>query len=171
MKVFVAERQPWVAIAVVLGGALAMLGTALPWAHLQTFDSTFRMVGVTINGFDFGYVTGSIRDGNDGILILLLILGVILLGAHYYFGGDLLAAIAVFAFAATVTSVAAYDIVRLHGEVGFAWTCGEDSCVGRHSWALARAGLYLIVSGGLVATVAALFGLRGIVVRRTASRT
>ncbi len=170
MKVLVAYRQPWVAIAVVLGGALAMLGTALPWAHLQMVTSTFDMVGVTINGFDFGYVTGSIRDGNDGILILLLILGVILLGAHYYFGGDLLAGIAVFAFAATVTSVAAYDIVRLHGEVAFAWTCDErGSCMGRHSWALARAGLYLIVCGGLVATVAALFGLRGIVVRRTAS--
>jgi hypothetical protein len=172
MNIFVKHRQQRVAIAIVLSGVLVAFGTVLPWARLQTVLPNLNWVHITVNGFDGGYVTGSSpRDGNDGLIVLLLGLAVALLGAHYFFGGDLLAGVVILAFALGASTIAAYEIFRLHGEQAFAWTCTtEGSCTGHHSWGLARFGLYLIMVAGLIATIASLVGLLGMLKQRPSAQ-
>ena len=137
--------QPIVGIAVMIGSALAVVGTMLPWIDFA---------GATANGFDGGYLTGSsMGDGNDGIVILLLGLAAGALAVHYFMKPNPLLSLGSLILGAAAAGVAGYDLVRLISDI-------RDGCGGCNVMDYLGFGLYVSIAGGAIAAGAAFMGFR-----------
>jgi hypothetical protein len=137
--------QPVVGIVVIIGAALAAIGSFTPWIDIA---------GATANGFDGGYLTGgSAGDGNDGILILLLALAAGGLAVHYFMRPIPMASIAGLVLGAAAAVLAGYNLIRLSSDI-------RDMCGDCNPMEYLGYGLYLSVAGGAIAAGAAYFGLR-----------
>ena len=137
--------QPIVGIAVMIGSAMAVVGTMLPWIDFA---------GATANGFDGGYLTGSsMGDGNDGIVILLLGLAAGALAVHYFMKPNPLLSLGSLILGAAAGGVAGYDLVRLISDI-------RDGCGGCNVMDYLGFGLYVSIAGGAIAAGAAFMGLR-----------
>ena len=137
--------QPIVGIAVMIGSALAVVGTMLPWIDFA---------GATANGFDGGYLTGSsMGDGNDGIVILLLGLAAGALAVHYFMKPNPLLSLGSLILGAAAAGVAGYNLVRLISDI-------RDGCSGCNVMDYLGYGLYVSIAGGAIAAGAAFMGLR-----------
>jgi len=137
--------QPVVGIAVIIGAALAAIGSFLPWIDFA---------GATANGFDGGYLTGgSAGDGNDGVVILLIALAAGGLAAHYFMRPVPLASIGSLILGVAAAGLAGYNLVRLISDI-------RDGCGGCNVMDYLGFGLYATIAGGAIAAGAAYFGLR-----------
>jgi hypothetical protein len=137
--------QPIVGIAVMIGSALAVVGTMLPWIDFA---------GATANGFDGGYLTGSsMGDGNDGIVILLLGLAAGALAVHYFMKPNPLLSLGSLILGAAAAGVAGYNLVRLISDI-------RDGCGGCNVMDYLGYGLYVSIAGGAIAAGAAFMGFR-----------
>ena len=137
--------QPAIGVAVMIGSALAAIGTMLPWIDFA---------GATANGFDGGYLTGSsMGDGNDGIVILLLGLAAGALAVHYFMKPNPLLSLGSLILGAAAGGVAGYDLVRLISDI-------RDGCGGCNVMDYLGFGLYVSIAGGAIAAGAAFMGLR-----------
>ena len=137
--------QPVVGIMVIIGAALAAIGTLLPWLDFA---------GATANGFDGGYLTGgSAGDGNDGVVILLIALAAGGLAAHYFMRPMPLASIGSLILGAAAAGIAGYNLARLISDI-------RDGCGGCNVMDYLGVGLYVSIVGGAIAAGAAYFGLR-----------
>jgi hypothetical protein len=138
-----AAVQPVIGIAVIVGAAMAALGSLLPWIESG---------GITLNGFDAGYLTGSsMSDGNDGIIILLLGLAAGALAVHYFMKPNLLLSVGSLILGAAAAGVAGYNFIRLYKDI-------NDS--GLSPMDYLSYGLYVSVIGGAIAAAAAYVGFR-----------
>jgi len=137
--------QPIVGIAVMIGSAMAVVGTMLPWIDFA---------GATANGFDGGYLTGSsMGDGNDGIVILLLGLAAGALAVHYFMKPNPLLSLGSLILGAAAAGVAGYNLVRLISDI-------RDGCGGCNVMDYLGYGLYVSIAGGAIAAGAAFMGFR-----------
>ena len=137
--------QPAIGVAVMIGSALAVIGTMLPWIDFA---------GATANGFDGGYLTGSsMGDGNDGIVILLLGLAAGALAVHYFMKPNPLLSLGSLILGAAAAGVAGYNLVRLISDI-------RDGCGGCNVMDYLGFGLYVSIAGGAIAAGAAFMGLR-----------
>jgi hypothetical protein len=137
--------QPAIGIAVIVGAALAVIGTMVPWIDFM---------GATANGFDGGYLTGSsMGDGNDGIVILLLGLAAGALAVHYFMKPNPLLSLGSLALGAAAAGVAGYDLVRLISDI-------RDGCGGCNVMDYLGFGLYVSIAGGAIAAGAAFMGFK-----------
>ena len=137
--------QPAIGVAVMIGSALAAIGTMLPWIDFA---------GATANGFDGGYLTGSsMGDGNDGIVILLLGLAAGALAVHYFMKPNPLLSLGSLILGAAAAGIAGYNLVRLISDI-------RDGCGGCNVMDYLGFGLYVSIAGGAIAAGAAFMGLR-----------
>ena len=137
--------QPAIGVAVMIGSALAVIGTMLPWIDFA---------GATANGFDGGYLTGSsMGDGNDGIVILLLGLAAGALAVHYFMKPNPLLSLGSLILGAAAAGVAGYNLVRLISDI-------RDGCGGCNVMDYLGFGLYVSIAGGAIAAGAAFIGFR-----------
>jgi len=137
--------QQGIGIAVIVGAALAVIGTMIPWLDFM---------GATANGFDGGYLTGSsMGDGNDGIVILLLGLAAGALAVHYFMKPNPLLSLGSLILGAAAAGVAGYDLVRLISDI-------RDGCGGCNVMDYLGYGLYVSIIGGAIAAGAAFMGFR-----------
>jgi len=137
--------QPGIGIAVMIGAALAVIGTMIPWLDFM---------GATANGFDGGYLTGSsMGDGNDGIVILLLGLAAGALAVHYFMKPNPLLSIGSLILGAAAAGVAGYNLVRLISDI-------RDGCGGCNVMDYLGYGLYVSIIGGAIAAGAAFMGFK-----------
>ncbi|MCJ7490875.1 MAG: zinc-ribbon domain-containing protein [Dehalococcoidia bacterium] len=137
--------QPAIGVAVMIGSALAVIGTMVPWIDFA---------GATANGFDGGYLTGSsMGDGNDGIVILLLGLAAGALAVHYFMKPNPLLSLGSLILGAAAAGVAGYDLVRLISDI-------RDGCGGCNVMDYLGFGLYVSIAGGAIAAGAAFMGFR-----------
>ena len=137
--------QPIVGIAVMIGSAMAVVGTMLPWIDFA---------GATANGFDGGYLTGSsMGDGNDGIVILLLGLAAGALAVHYFMKPNPLLSLGSLILGAAAAGIAGYNLVRLISDI-------RDGCGGCNVMDYLGYGLYVSIAGGAIAAGAAFMGFR-----------
>ena len=137
--------QPVIGVIVIVGAALAAIGSFLPWLDFA---------GSTANGFDGGYLTGSsMGDGNDGILILLLGLAAAALAAHYFMKPNSLLSLGSLILGAAAAGIAAYDFIRLYKDI-------NDGCGGCSPMDYFGYGLYVSIVGGAIAAGAAFMGFR-----------
>jgi hypothetical protein len=137
--------QPGIGIAVMIGAALAVIGTMIPWLDFM---------GATANGFDGGYLTGSsMGDGNDGIVILLLGLAAGALAVHYFMKPNPLLSLGSLILGAAAAGVAGYNLVRLISDI-------RDGCGGCNVMDYLGFGLYVSIIGGAIAAGAAFMGFR-----------
>ena len=137
--------QPAIGVAVMIGSALAVIGTMVPWIDFA---------GATANGFDGGYLTGSsMGDGNDGIVILLLGLAAGALAVHYFMKPNPLLSLGSLILGAAAAGVAGYNLVRLISDI-------RDGCGGCNVMDYLGFGLYVSIAGGAIAAGAAFMGFR-----------
>ena len=136
--------QPGIGIAVMIGSALAVIGTMVPWIDFM---------GATANGFDVGYLTDSSGGGNDGIVILLLGIAAGALAVHYFMKPNPLLSIGSLILGAAAAGVAGYDLVRLISDI-------RDGCGGCNVMDYLGFGLYVSIAGGAIAAGAAFMGFR-----------
>ena len=137
--------QPAIGVAVMIGSALAVIGTMLPWIDFA---------GATANGFDGGYLTGSsMGDGNDGIVILLLGLAAGALAVHYFMKPNPLLSLGSLILGAAAAGIAGYNLVRLISDI-------RDGCGGCNVMDYLGFGLYVSIAGGAIAAGAAFMGLQ-----------
>ena len=137
--------QPGIGVAVMIGSALAVIGTMLPWIDFA---------GATANGFDGGYLTGSsMGDGNDGIIILLLALAAGALAVHYFMKPNTLLSLGSLILGAATAGIAGYNLVRLISDI-------RDGCGGCNVMDYLGYGLYVSIAGGAIAAGAAFMGFR-----------
>ena len=137
--------QPVIGVAVMIGAALAAIGSLLPWIDYGGFSAS---------GFDGGYLTGSsMGDGNDGIVILLLGLAAAALAAHYFMKPNSLLSLGSLILGAAAAGVAAYDFIRLYKDI-------KDGCGGCSVTDYLGYGLYVSIVGGVIAAGAAYVGFR-----------
>ncbi len=137
--------QPAIGVAVMIGSALAVIGTMLSWIDFA---------GATANGFDGGYLTGSsMGDGADGIVILLLGLAAGALAVHYFMKPNPLLSLGSLILGAAAAGVAGYNLVRLISDI-------RDGCGGCNVMDYLGFGLYVSIAGGVIAAGAAFMGLR-----------
>ena len=136
--------QPAIGVAVMIGSALAVIGTMLPWIDFA---------GATANGFDIGYLTDSSGGGNDGIVILLLGLAAGALAVHYFMKPNPLLSLGSLILGAAAAGVAGYNLVRLISDI-------RDRCGGCNVMDYLGFGLYVSIAGGAIAAGAAFMGFR-----------
>jgi hypothetical protein len=136
--------QPAIGVAVMIGSALAVIGTMLPWIDFA---------GATANGFDIGYLTDSSGGGNDGIVVLLLGLAAGALAVHYFMKPNPLLSLGSLILGAAAAGVAGYNLVRLISDI-------RDGCGGCNVMDYLGFGLYVSIAGGAIAAGAAFIGLR-----------
>jgi len=137
--------QPAIGVAVMIGSALAVIGTMVPWIDFA---------GATANGFDGGYLTGSsMGDGNDGIVILLLGLAAGALAVHYFMKPNPLLSLGSLILGAAAAGIAGYNLVRLISDI-------RDGCGGCNVMDYLGFGLYVSIAGGAIAAGAAFMGLQ-----------
>ena len=136
--------QPIVGIAVMIGSALAVIGTMIPWIDFM---------GATPNGFDIGYLTDSSGGGNDGIVILLLGLAAGALAVHYFMKPNPLLSLGSLILGAAAAGIAGYNLVRLISDI-------RDGCGGCNVMDYLGFGLYVSIAGGAIAAGAAFMGLQ-----------
>ena len=137
--------QPAIGVAVMIGSALAVIGTMVPWIDFA---------GATANGFDGGYLTGgSASDGNDGIVILLLGLAAGALAVHYFMKPNPLLSLGSLILGAAAAGIAGYNLVRLISDI-------RDGCGGCNVMDYLGFGLYVSIAGGAIAAGAAFMGFR-----------
>jgi hypothetical protein len=137
--------QPVVGIVVIIGAALAAIGSFTPWIDIA---------GATANGFDGGYLTGgSAGDGNDGILVLILALAAGGLAVHYFMRPIPMASIGGLILGAAAALLAGYNLIRLASDI-------RDMCGDCNPMEYLGYGLYLGIAGGAIAAGAAYFGFR-----------
>jgi hypothetical protein len=135
--------QPAIGIAVIVGSAIAVVGTVIPWLDFA---------GATTNGFDGGYLTGgSASDGNDGIVILLLGLAAGALAVHYFMKPNALLSLGSLVLGAAAAGVAGYNLFKLIADI-------RDACGGCNVMDYLGFGLFTTIVGGAVAAVAAFIG-------------
>jgi len=135
--------QPAIGIVVIIGAALAAIGSFLPW-----LDSG----GYTANGFDGGYITGSsMGDGNDGIIILLLGLAAGALAIHYFRIKNPLLSLGSLVLGAAAAGVAGYNFIKLYKDINDAGLSPAD---------FISYGLFVSIVGGAIAAAASFIGLK-----------
>jgi hypothetical protein len=137
--------QTVIGIVVIIGAALAAIGSFMPWIDIA---------GATANGFDGGYLTGgSAGDGNDGILILILALAAGSLAVHYFMRPMPLASITGLILGAAAAALAGYNLIRLASDI-------RDMCGDCNPMEYLGYGLYLSTVGGIATAAASFAGLR-----------
>jgi hypothetical protein len=137
--------QPVVGIVVIIGAAMAFIGSLVPWIDIQ---------GRTGNGFDIGYITDSSGGGKDGWLILLLGLAAGALALHYFRLKNPLLSLGSLVLGAAATLVAGYNFAKVYADLNdlCGSACSPSSYISY--------GLYLAFFGGLIAAGASFIGLR-----------
>lgn len=144
-----AARQTFTGVAVIAGAVLAVIGSLLTWADLEL---------VTFNGFDVGYLTDPEEGlGNDGLFVLVIGLIVGVLAAHYFYGRNALASLAVIGLGLAAAGIGAYNMGKLIQETqAFCDEIGASDC---DALQVVGEGIYFTIAGGAVIAVAGLVGL------------
>jgi hypothetical protein len=137
--------QPVVGVLAIAGGAIAAIGSFLPWIKIESQSS---------NGFDIGYITDSTGGGNDGLFILILGLAAAALAVHYFRSRNQLLSLGGLVLGVAAAGVAGYDFIKVYKAL-------HDLCGGNCSPTdYISYGLYMGVVGGAVAAVASFFGMK-----------